>query len=67
MGKKVSSCVDWDKVPVVFTGTPNPEAIRLIAESIREFEVRELITSQRRVGTNDNATVCAPKIVGLQI
>ena len=67
MDKTVSSCVDWDKVPVVITGTPNPEAIRLIVESIREFEVRELIASQRPVGTNDNAIVCAPKIVGLQI
>ena len=67
MGNKASSCVDWDKVPVVFTGTPNPEAIRLIVESIREFEIRELITSQRPVGTNDNAIACAPKIAGLRI
>ncbi|HEX2996658.1 MAG TPA: hypothetical protein VHP14_17670, partial [Anaerolineales bacterium] len=38
--------VDWSKVPVVITGTPNPEAIRLIVESIREFEYRELLKKQ---------------------
>lgn len=66
MVSKISSCVDWDKVPVVITGTPNPEAIRLIVESIREFEIRELITSQRTVGTNDHVTACAQNIAGLQ-
>jgi hypothetical protein len=66
MGNKMSSFVDWEKVPVVIIGTPNPEAIRLIVESIREFEIRELITSQRPVGTRDNATACAPNIAGLQ-
>lgn len=32
--------VDWSKVPVIITGTPNPEALRLIAESIEEFEIQ---------------------------
>ncbi len=38
--------VDWSKVPVVIVGTPNPEAIRLIVESIREFEYREWLKTQ---------------------
>ncbi len=38
--------VDWSKVPVVITGTPNPEAIRLIVQSIREFEYREWLKKQ---------------------
>lgn len=66
MVNKISSCVDWDKVPVVITGIPNPEAIRLIVESIREFEIRELITSQRTVEKNDHVTACAQNIAGLQ-
>jgi hypothetical protein len=66
MGNKISSFVDWDKVPVVITGTPNPKAIRLIVESIREFEIRELITSQRTVRTNENVTACAQNIARLQ-
>lgn len=45
--KRVQTQVDWSKVPVVIVGTPNPEAIRLIVESIREFEIHELLAKQQ--------------------
>jgi hypothetical protein len=41
--------VDWSKVPIFMTGTPNPEALRLIAEAIEEFEIRELMKRERMV------------------
>ncbi|RPI95401.1 MAG: hypothetical protein EHM40_03365 [Chloroflexi bacterium] len=43
MAKNKRPPVDWSKVPVEIVGTPNPEAIRLIVESIREFEIRKLM------------------------
>ena len=30
---------DWSKVPVFMTGTPNPEALRLLAEAIWEWQL----------------------------
>jgi hypothetical protein len=35
--------VDWDKVPVIITGTPDPYAIQLLVQSIRKFEVDQLM------------------------
>ena len=31
--------VDWSTVPVIMTGTPNPEGLRLLAESIWEWQL----------------------------
>jgi alkanesulfonate monooxygenase SsuD/methylene tetrahydromethanopterin reductase-like flavin-dependent oxidoreductase (luciferase family) len=31
--------VDWSKVPVIMTGTANPEGLRLLAESIWEWQL----------------------------
>lgn len=35
--------VDWSKVPVVIEGTPNPEAVRLLWASVREFEISQRV------------------------
>lgn len=49
--------VDWDKVPVVITGTPNPEAVRLMWESVREFEIQQLLAKQQAVSQADDDVV----------
>lgn len=39
----MSRRVDWDLVPVVITGQPNPDALRAIAESVRDFAARTAV------------------------
>ena len=58
MGKRVKeqkvkrAPVDWSKVPVLIEGTPNPEAMRLIVQSIREFELDQAV--KREMASSKN-------------
>ena len=42
------AAVDWSTVPVVMVGTPDPVAVQLIAESIREFEIKRLMAADKQ-------------------